>query len=94
MGPTDAAWHVLNFFGPAIGLGLIAASLAKLLWWRDLKAVRWTRLFLAVSLACAAVSVAGLVVFGLDGKMATYASMVGACALALWWSGFASKASR
>jgi len=31
---------------------------------------------------------AGLWAFGRDGKMATYAAMVLACALGLWWSGF------
>ena len=33
-------------------------------------------------------TVAGLVLFGRDGKMATYAGMVCACALTLWWRGF------
>ena len=33
-------------------------------------------------------SIAGLVVFEHDGKMATYAAMVVACAAALWWAGF------
>ena len=31
MGPLDATWHLLNFFAPALGTGLIAADLAKLL---------------------------------------------------------------
>ena len=35
-----------------------------------------------------AVSVVGLVVFERDGKMITYAAMLIACALALWWAGF------
>ena len=91
MGATDTFWHVLNFFGPAFGLALIAPSLAKLLWRRDLKGVRWVRLSAWVFGACAVVAIAGLVVFGHDGKMATYAAMVGACALSLWWFGFASK---
>jgi hypothetical protein len=36
----------------------------------------------------AAASALGLVAFEHDGKMATYAAMVVACALALWWRGF------
>ena len=44
MGPIDALWHVLNFFGPAIGVGLIASALCKLLWWRSLRAVAFRRL--------------------------------------------------
>ena len=91
MGPLDAAWHLLNLFGPAIGLALIAPSLAKLLWRRELKSVRWVRLSGFVLAACALVTIAGLVAFGHDGKMMTYAAMVAVCALALWWSGFVSK---
>ena len=91
LGPIDAFWHLLNFFGPAIGLSLIAPALAKLLWRRDLKSVSWLRLAVRVFVTCAIVSIAGLVGFGHDGKMATYAVMVAVCALTLWWFGFASK---
>ena len=88
MGPIDAFWHLLNFFAPALGVGLLAPSFAKLLWRRELGAVSWTRLSAWAIASCAAVSVAGLVVFGHDGKMVTYAAMVTACALTLWWVGF------
>jgi hypothetical protein len=88
MGPLDALWHLLNLFGPALGTGLIAAVLAKLLWRRDLKAVPWRRLALWGCAAAAGVTLAGLVVFGRDGRMATYGAMVAAIALALWWRGF------
>jgi glucose-6-phosphate-specific signal transduction histidine kinase len=71
-----------------VGLGLLAPALAKAFWRRELKAVRWVRLSLWSILTCAAVLVAGLVVFGRDGKIATYAAMVVACALTLWWTGF------
>jgi len=91
LGPIDAFWHLLNLFGPAAGLGLITPALAKLLWRGDLKSVAWPGLALRVFAVCAAVTVAGLVVFGHDGKIATYAAMVGACALSLWWFGFMSK---
>jgi hypothetical protein len=33
----------------------------------------------------------GLVIFEHDGKMATYAAMVFACAIALWWVGFRNR---
>jgi hypothetical protein len=33
----------------------------------------------------------GLVVFERDGRMATYAGMVLACAAALWWAGFRGR---
>jgi hypothetical protein len=82
---------VLNFLGPAVGMGVIASTLAKLLWFRELKSVRWRRLAVPVFVASTLVSVAGLVIFGHDGKIATYAAMVVVCALTLWWFGFVSK---
>jgi uncharacterized membrane protein len=88
MGPLDAAWHLLNLFVPAVGTAMIAAGLAKLAWRRELSAVPWKSLALAASLGAAGVTVAGLVVFGRDGKMATYGAMVLAIALTLWWRGF------
>ena len=88
MGPIDLLWHLLNFFAPAVGMGLMATLLAKLLWRRALAGARWTRLIGGVTAACAVVLVAGLVGFGHDGKMATYGAMVLVCALMLWWLGF------
>jgi hypothetical protein len=88
MGPLDALWHALNFFAPAIGVALLAAGGAKLLWRRELAGVAWHRLALWGTLAGAAALVGGLIVFGRDGKMATYGALVAATALALWWAGF------
>ena len=94
MGFTDLLWHLLNFFAPAAGMGLIAPLLAKLLWRRALAGASWTRLIGGVTVACAVVLVAGLVVFGHDGKMATYGAMVLVCALTLWALGFGMGQSR
>jgi len=88
VGPLDAIWHLGNFILPAIGLGVLAASGAKLLWRRELAAVPWQRLVRDASLAGSLVLVAGLVVFRQDGRMLTYGAMVLACALTLWWRGF------
>lgn len=88
MGPLDAIWHLLNLFGAALGMALIAPSLAKLLWWRELRAVPWRALAAWVGGSAAAVTVAGLVLTGRDGRMATYAAMVLASAAALWWRGW------
>ena len=88
MGPLDVLWHVGNLFAPALALGALAAGLAKLVWRRELAAVAWQRLAGPASAACAAVVLVGLVLGGRDGKMATYAAMVAACALTLWWRGF------
>jgi hypothetical protein len=88
MGPLDALWHLGNLFLPAVMLGGLSAALAKLLWRRELRGVGYRRLAVPACLAAAGVTLAGLVVFGRDGKMATYSAMVLACALALWWRGF------
>jgi hypothetical protein len=88
MGPLDALWHLLNFFAPAVGVAAIAAALTKLLWWRELKGASWWRLWVWAAGCGAVVSIAGLVFFGRDGKMATYAVMVVSCALGLWLAAF------
>jgi hypothetical protein len=91
MGPLDAFWHLANFFFPAIGLGLVAPTLAKACWRQELKAVSWCQLAGWVAAACAAVQLAGLVLQGRDGRMATYAAMVLACAAVLWWRGWGRR---
>ena len=88
MGPLDAFWHLGNFFLIPLALGALAPALAKLVWRRELAAVGWRQLAGPACGACAAVVLAGLVLFGADGKMATYAAMVAACAITLWWRGF------
>ena len=89
--PIAAFWHLTNLFAPALGVGSIASALAKLLWWRELQSASWARLALWASGASAGALVAGLVVFGRDGKMLTYGAMLLACAAALWWAGFGAK---
>jgi hypothetical protein len=88
MGSLDALWHLLNFVAPALGVAVLASSMAKLIWRRDLAAVPWPSLVLWAAGAGAIVLIAGLVVFGRDGKMVTYAALVAASALVLWWVGF------
>jgi hypothetical protein len=88
MSPLDAFWHLLGFFMPALVTGALAAAAAKWLWRSELSAVPWRRLAAWPIAAGAAVSLAGLVISGRDGRMLTYAAMVAASALALWWAGF------
>lgn len=89
--PIDAFWHIANFLAPAITVAAIASVLAKLLWRSDLRRVAWFRLFAWAAGVCAGVLIARLVVFGRDGRMATYAAMVVGCAIALWGVGFARR---
>jgi hypothetical protein len=88
MQATDVLWHIANFFAPALVVALLAATATKWLWRRELQGVSWLRLAAWAGLAMAAISALGLVVFERDGKMITYAAMLIACALALWWAGF------
>ena len=88
MGPLDALDHIVNFLLPALGVGALAAALAKLAWRRDLRGVRWRTLAAWGAGAGVAASAGGLVLTGHDGAMGTYAAMVGAVALALFWRGF------
>ena len=91
MGVLDGLWHLLNFFAPALGVGVMAAWLAKLLWWRDLKGVSPWHMAAWAVLASSTVLVVGLVWTGRDGKMVTYGAMVLVSALTLWWAGWGAK---
>jgi hypothetical protein len=91
MGPSDALWHLLNFFAPALGVAVLGAAAAKLVWRRDLAGVHWHRLVLWGATAGAAALLGGLIVFGRDGKMASYGALVLATAVAVWWVGFARR---
>ena len=88
IGPLDAVWHLLNFFWPAAVVAALAAAGAKLAWRAELRSVNWSRLALWAFGAGAISLLAGLLVLGRDGRMATYGTLVVATALALWWRGF------
>ena len=88
MGPIDAVWHLVNFFAPAVFVGITVPLLARLVWRRELRsmalrpAIGW-----AVGVAAFGL-LAGLLLFGRDGKMGTYAAMATAVAASVWWRGF------
>jgi hypothetical protein len=83
--------HLLNFLLPALWVGGLVAALAPLFMKRARSHHSWLTQSAINSGACLLVLLAGLVVFGRDGKMATYAAMVLACASSQW---FAAKAWR
>lgn len=87
MGPLDFIWHLANLFGPAVGLALIAPTLAKLLWRDALRSRPWLPLAGWVFAADAGVLLAGLLLQGRDGRMATYVALVVSSAAVLWWRG-------
>jgi hypothetical protein len=85
MDAIDFFWHLANLFAVSLLLGAVAAAGAKLLWRRALAMVSLLRLAGTVAAAAALVTLGGLVVFGRDGRMATYGLMVLATAAVLAW---------
>ncbi len=86
MHPVDALWHLLNFLLPAAGVAGLGAALVKLGWRSQLQRVTWKRLAAYAAVPAVVISVAGLWFFGRDGKMATYAALVAASAVGIWWA--------
>jgi hypothetical protein len=87
----DTLWHLLNFFLPAAGVGALAAGLAKLVWRRRLAPVPWHRLAAWAAGGATLALLAGLLMFGRDGRMSTYAMVVASSAAALWWAGLRGR---
>ncbi len=84
MTALDLFWHLANFVLPALAVGALTAALCKLLWRRSLAKASWFTLAWQASAAGLAVLVAGLVITGHDGRMATWAALVIVCALVPW----------
>lgn len=81
--------HVLNFLLPAAAVALILASLSRLLGrflgGKGGASTSWGAQVGILFVVNVAVLVAGLLVFGHDGKMATYAALLVCAATAQWW---------
>jgi hypothetical protein len=88
MGFLEAFGHVFNLLFMPLALGAMAAGMAKAVWRQRLQAQAWWHLAVACGAVCSLVTLAGLALTGQDGRMATYAAMVLACAATLWWQGF------
>ena len=80
MGPLALLNHLANFLAPAVVVGAVLPLLARLV--RRAHAVRrsWWRQSLLNALGGVVALLGGLVYFGHDAKMASYAAMVVACA--------------
>ena len=86
MGPLDPLNHLLNFAAPALALGLVLAFLAPV--FIKNKAMARTRTAqAAINFVVGLLALlAGLLFFGRDGKMASYAALVLATASSQWWA--------
>lgn len=87
MGFFNALNHLLNFFLPALTMALLVPTLARLVWRAELKGKAWRGQVKWSALANAGVLIVGLVLTGQDGAVVTYAGLVLASALVVWWTG-------
>jgi hypothetical protein len=87
MGPIDLALHLLGFAMPAVGVALAVALAARWVLRGEMRRGAWWQPVLLNCLAGVAALAGGLVAFGRDGKMATYAALVAAVATAQWLYG-------
>jgi hypothetical protein len=84
MTPLDLFNHVLNFAAPAFAVGFLCALLGRFAMRRSGKPLAlWVQGGINFVVGFA-VLLAGLIVFGQDGRMATYAALVVACGTSQW----------
>ncbi len=84
MGPLDTLNHLLNFLAPAAAMAVLMALGSRLLRWKSAAShAAWVQAAIQFAVG-SAVLLAGLVVLGRDGKMATYTALVLACATCQW----------
>ena len=83
LAPVDIVWHVLNLLAPALGVAALAALLARLLMRRSFATIGWARLLGWPTSAALVASIAGLAMYGRDGRIETYVALVLAVALGL-----------
>lgn len=88
MDPLNAFWHLVGFASPVIGLSLIAAALARMVWRRELAAAGFTRLWQGAAVGCALAQIGSLILLGRDGRMLGYAALVLGTMAGLWWAGW------
>jgi ABC-type polysaccharide/polyol phosphate export permease len=84
MGFLDAVWHLFNFIAPA---AVVAAGLVLVSRWVKSKqplARKSAHQFAILFAAGVAILMAGLVFFGRDGKMMSYAALVVGTASLQW----------
>ena len=84
MAPLDLFNHLLNFVAPAFGVGFACALVGRVAMRRGGSAPAWWIQGAINGVVGVAVLVAGLVISGHDGRMATYAALVVACASSQW----------
>jgi hypothetical protein len=80
----DLLDHLLNFVAPAFTVAFLCALTGRFTMRQSGKPRVWWAEGAINFVVGVAVLVAGLVVFGQDGRMATYAALVTACGTSQW----------
>ncbi|SEA92659.1 hypothetical protein [Variovorax sp. YR216] len=84
MDPLDFINHLLNFMAPAFAVGFLCELLGRVGQRPAGKRIAWwVQGAINFGVGVAVLS-AGLIVFGQDGRMATYAALVVACGTSQW----------
>lgn len=86
MGPLEQIIHTFNLIAPAWGVALFCVLLTRLSarWWLPLASWSLMKQTVVSGVLGTVVLVGGLVLWGVDGKMATYSALVIACGTAQW----------
>ncbi len=85
MGLIDLIFHLLNFCAPAAFVALLMALASPIFMKKRPQVTVWRGQLAINFIVSLVVLLIGLVVFGRDGKMATYGALVVACASSQWW---------
>ena len=84
MGAFDFFLHLAGFLAPAAGVALLVSLLARVLMPAISVPGSWLASLAIDFIAGSAALLAGLWLFGRDGKMLTYGALVLACASSQW----------
>jgi hypothetical protein len=86
MGPFEQIIHTFSFMAPAWGVALFCVLVARFTarWWLPLASWSLVMQTVVSGVLGTAVLVGGLILWGVDGKMATYSALVIACGTVQW----------
>lgn len=90
----DLFWHLAGFVAPGLALAPAIVLLDQVGVAKSRPALSWTAQIAINLIVCVAVLMAGLVLTGHDGRMATYGALVLASAACQAWLGRAGTATR
>jgi hypothetical protein len=85
MGPLALLNHAINFLAPALWLALLMPLLVRIIMKKSTATHTLPAQAAINFIVCCLVLIAGLVLFGRDGKMLTYLGLVVMAATTQWW---------